>query len=471
MITYQDFLEAGTSDDEKMAFCLNAINSHKLTDLYKTAVLADEYDKKQNRTIVEYQKLLYTVSGTAVPDNFSANYKIRKAFFPFFTTQQTQYLLGNGVNWQEENTEERLGTKGKEFDTQLQKIARIALVGGVAFGFFNLDHIEAFSILEFAPIFDEENGALRAGVRFWQLDKNKPLRATLYEEDGYTDYIWRKGKGEIRNAKRTYKQIIRSTEAGGDEILDGENYPSFPIVPMWGNPHHQSELVGLREAIDCYDLIKSGFANTVDEASMIYWTINNAGGMDDVDLVAFVKHMQTVHAAVVDDNGAHAESHSVEAPWQSREMLLDRLRKDLYDDYMALDVKDLASGAVTATQIRAAYEPMNYKADQFEYCVIEFINGILALVGIEDEPTFTRSMIVNTQEEIQTVLQAAVVLDREYVTKKILDLLGDGDQADEVLNRIMQEDMERYGYGSGAQGDGQETGSSGEEDQGGVQQS
>lgn len=468
MITYQDFLEVGQEERDRMEFCLRVISSHKRSELYQTALLADEYYRKKNRTIVNFQKLLYTISGVAVPDNFSANYKIRKAFFPYFVTQQTQYLLGNGVTWNEQATSDRLGTKNKEFDTQLQDAAKKALVGGVSFGLFNMDHIDVFSVLEFAPLFDEENGALRAGVRFWQLDYGKPLRATLYEEDGYTDYIWKNGEGEIRNPKRKYKQIVLTTIAGGDEIFDGENYGSFPVVPLWANTKHQSEFIGLQEGIDCYDLIKSGFANTVDEASMIYWTINNAGGMDDVDLASFVNHMRTVKAAVVEDSGARAESHAIEAPYQSRETLLNLLREDLYEDYMALDIRKLA-GAATATEIRAAYEPMNIKADDFEYCVIEFINGILSLAGLPDEePSFTRSMIVNIQEEIQTLTQAGEYLDSEYVTRRILQLLGDGDQADEVLNRMAQEDMERYGYGSGTQGDGQETGSSGEENPEGI---
>ena len=468
MITYQDFLEVGQEERDRMEFCLRVISSHKRSELYQTALLADEYYRKKNRTIVNFQKLLYTISGVAVPDNFSANYKIRKAFFPYFVTQQTQYLLGNGVTWNEQATSDRLGTKNKEFDTQLQDAAKKALVGGVSFGLFNMDHIDVFSVLEFAPLFDEENGALRAGVRFWQLDYGKPLRATLYEEDGYTDYIWKNGEGEIRNPKRKYKQIVLTTIAGGDEIFDGENYGSFPVVPLWANTKHQSEFIGLQEGIDCYDLIKSGFANTVDEASMIYWTINNAGGMDDVDLASFVNHMRTVKAAVVEDSGARAESHAIEAPYQSRETLLNLLREDLYEDYMALDIRKLA-GAATATEIRAAYEPMNIKADDFEYCVIEFINGILSLAGLPDEePSFTRSMIVNIQEEIQTLTQAGEYLDSEYVTRRILQLLGDGDQADEVLNRMAQEDMERYGYGSGTQGDGQETGSSGKENPEGI---
>ena len=44
-------------------------------------------------------------------------------------------------------------------------------------------------LFEFAALQDEETSAIRAGVRFWQLADNKPLRATLYEEDGYTEYV------------------------------------------------------------------------------------------------------------------------------------------------------------------------------------------------------------------------------------------------------------------------------------------
>lgn len=443
MITYQDFLNAGEEDTKRMTFCVDAVNNHKRSDIYETAILANEYYRKQNRTIMQFQKLLYTVSGQAVPDNYSSNFKLRKTFFNLFVTQQNQYLLGNGVSWENDTTEDALSNDRYEFDTQLQEAGRLALLGGVSFGFFNYDHVDVFSITEFVPLYDEENGSLRAGIRFWQLDNNKPMRITLYEEDGYTDYVYNEGKGEVLHPKRTYKQVVKYTPAGGEEIFDGENYPSFPIVPFWGNPEHQSELVGLQEKIDCYDLIESGFANTVDEASLIYWTINNAGGMDDIDLAEFVKRIRTVHAAVVSDDGATAESHAIESPYESRERLLDRLRKDLFEDYMALDTKEIAASAATATQIRAAYDPVDDKADKYEFCVLQFINGILSLAGIEDNPTFTRSKIVNTQEDIMTVLSAAEYLDEEYITRKILDILGDGDLADSVLERMQMSDYGR----------------------------
>ena len=234
---------------------------------------------------------------------------------------------------------------------------------------------------------------------------------------------------------------MRESERDGVEIYAGENYPTFPIVPLWGNPQKQSEIVGIREQIDCYDLIKSGYANNVDEGSLINWTLQNAGGMDDHDLASFIQKMKTLHASTLDE-GVTAESHNLEAPYQSREALLEKLRSDLYDDAMALDTKNIANGATTATQIKAAYEPLNSKTDQYEYCIREFIDNLLKVAGIEDEPTFTRSIIVNNQEEMQLVIQGAQFLTPEYVIEKILNLLGDGDRAKDMIDELHANELE-----------------------------
>jgi hypothetical protein len=69
--------------------------------------------------------------------------------------------------------------------------------------------------------------------------------------------------------------------------------------------------------------------------------------------------------------------------------------------------------------------------------------AILELAGIDDEPTFTRSMIVNQAEEIQTILQAAQYLDSEYVTEKILTILGDKDRYEDMLKKMDAEEIEQ----------------------------
>ena len=452
MLTYQDLLKIPEDDaNARMNFVRNVISQHKSSDAYKMAIIGRQYNAKRNTSIMDYQKKLRKLDGREVVDRWSPNHKTTRNFFAYFTTQQNQYLLGNGVTWTEDDTEDKLSTKKYKFDTQLQKAGKTALVEGTAFGFYNLDHVEVFGLREYAPLYDEENGALRAGVRFWQVDTNKPLRATFYEEDGYTEYIFNERQdvnktdetGRILKDKTPYKLKVRATKADGTEIYDGENYPSFPIIPLYANEEKQSELVGIREQIDAYDLIKNGFLNDLDTAQ-IYWILKGAGGMDDTDLVKFLERIHTTKMASLDDDQS-AEAVTVDIPYAAREQLLNRLEADLYKDYMALNIDEIKGGAVTATQIEAAYEPLNSKADSYEYQVIQFINGILEVAGIDDEPSFTRSKLVNVNESVGTVLQASEALDSEYVTEKILNLLGDGDMVEEVLERMEADELEMGG--------------------------
>lgn len=444
MKTYQDLIEAAKVG-KLPEFIIAAINDHKAGEDYRTAVDAEEYAKQRNVTITRYRKLLYDLQGNAVPDNWTANHKCASNFFNRFVTQQASYLLGNGATFEDTAVKDKLG---KGFDASLRKAGKSALIQGVCFGFYNLDRVQIFKLTEFVPLYDEENGSLRAGIRFWQIDDTKPLRATLYEEDGYTDFIKPKGESKLqeRTEKRAYKQKVVYTAADGEEIFDGENYPAFPIVPLWANDAHQSELVGLRENIDCYDLIKSGFANDLDDASMIYWTLENAGGMTDLDLAKFIERMKTIRAAVVDgDDGAKATAHTLDVPYQSRETYLKLLRDDMYDDAMALNTAQISAGNITATQIESAYEPLNAKTDEFEMHVLEFIEGILAVAGIEDQTvTFTRSQIVNREEEITILTAAGDYLDDEYITQKVLTILGDGDKFEEIQTRKIGNEVNRF---------------------------
>lgn len=452
MKTYNDLLEC-VSEKERMNFILSAIADHKASEAYKTAMIAIEYANQRNTTITKYRKFLYDIAGNAVPDNYTANHKCASNFFSRFVTQEASYLLGNGATFEKDSTKKKLDA---DFDTKLYKIGKSALIQGEAFGFYNMGHLDVFELIEFVPLLDEEDGALKAGIRFWQIAPSKPLRAVLYEIDGYTEYICRKEKEmEIYIPKRVYRQNVKKSKVDGERIYDGENYPSFPIVPLWGNLKHLSELVGQRENIDAYDLIKSGFANDLDDASMIYWTLENCGGMDDIDLAKFIDKMRRVKAAVIDGGeGAKATAHTMDVPYESRETYLKRLRDDLYEDAMALNTSQISAGNITATQILAAYEPLDQKCDEFEYCVLDFIAGILLAAGLDaDVPTFKRSRIVNRQEETEIVLSAAEYLDEETVLRKLPFLTPD--EIDDILARKDAESAARF---AGVTPDGKEDG-------------
>ena len=441
ILTYNDLLEIGENERDRMEFVLSAIREHKASKDYAIAADAELYYKHQNPTIMRFQKFVHNQFGQKVPDIWSANNKIASNWYNYFTTQAVSYLLGNGVTFKTEANKKKLG---KDFDKRVQDCATAAKNGGIGFGFWNYDHLEVFKLTEFVPLYDEDDGGLKAGIRFWQIDDQKPLRATLYELDGYTDYIKRKDKDvTVLHDKRAYKQIVRKSEVEGETILDGENYPGFPIVPLW-NVNRQSDLVGNQGTLDGYDLTISGLLNNLDDGEFIYWILKNCGGMNELDDAKFIEQLKLTHVAHADgDDGASVEAHNVTVEFEATAEALDRLEKRLFKDFMALKVEDIGAGA-TNDQIQAAYEPINQKTDQFEYCVTEFINGILVLAGIEDDPTYTRSQMSNHSELLDMVLQSAEYLDDEYVTTKILTLLGDADKAKEVLKRKDAEAADRY---------------------------
>lgn len=444
MKTFQNLAALNDNEGRRMKFVFEAIEEHKGSTAYKMASIAEKYYAKKNVTIMAFQKLLYNMHGQAVPDLWSANYKLRTHFFRRFVTQQVQYVLSNGVTFQDKGTKEKLGRK---FDTQLQRAAKKAMVDSVSFLFWNLDHVEVFCFADtpsdpgFVPLYDADTGALRAGVRYWQPDENT-IRATLYEESGYTDYIKVKDKASLHEEKQSYKKTTIATKADGVSAELAENYSRFPIVPLYANDLHESELEGHRESIDCYDYIKSGLANDIDDTAGFYWVLENSGGMDDVDLAKFIERMRTVRGAALEEDGTKATAHTLEIPTEAREKMLDILRKDLYDDFQIVNVSELSASAKTATEIQAAYQPMDDKCGDFEYMLIDAIHDILSLAGIDDEPSFHYNRIVNQTEETNMIISAAAYLTEDMVVKKLPFLTPE--EAEDVINDKGNGAMNRY---------------------------
>lgn len=448
-----------------MDFIRAAVNEHKSSDLYKTAVDAELYYDGENPTITKYEKIIYDMHGRAHVDMFTANHKIKSSFFTRNVDQQTGYLLGNGVTFNYSDTKDKLGTQDIPFDQQVSYAAEYAQIGGVAFGFWNLDHVDVFEITEFVPLYDEENGALMSGIRFWQVADDKPFRATLYEPDGYTDYIQRRGKDmeQILPGKRKYREFVSRSEVDGTRIYGGENYPGFPIVPLQNNKKCRSSIRGKRNTLDAYDLANSNMVNNVSEGNLIYWVLSNCGGMDDLDDARFLDRLRTTHVVHAEnDDNATVTPHTVEAPIDGTIASAESLKTQLFEDFQMFNAAAVAAGDQTATAIWATYEPLDLKTNKFERQVTKFINGILKIAGIDDKPSYTRDKIINKMEETQVILTGAEYMTTEYITKKLLTIWGDADMVEDILKEKAAEDLERFD-GNNPQDGGNEA-EEGEED-------
>lgn len=442
LLTFQDF-QTAVEKGKQLTFIRDAIENHRNSDEFKIAEMADEYDAQRNTTINDMVRKIYSLMGKAVEDFTASNNRIASNFFRRLITQRCTYSLGNGLTFDTDGVKEKLGDK---FDTDLFQIAYNALKHRVCFGFWNVDRLHNFPLTEFVPLFDETDGTLRAGIRFWSLDwKQKPVYAVLYEEDGYTKYK-SKGKSglamEELEPKRAYRQTIAHTDAGGDEVIGEENYGSLPIVPLWGNKAHQSVLVGMRAAIDSFDLIQSGFANDMTDCAQVYWIIGNALGMEDADVQKFMDRLRLAHVAVADTDNSSVTPYTQEPPYNGREAYLNRIANSIYRDFGAFNPENVAAGAITATQINAAYQPMDEEADAFEYQVIEFVQQILRLNGLDGTPQFKRNRISNQTEQINNVIQEAQYLDDQTILELLPNITPD--MIPEIMARRDAQDSARW---------------------------
>lgn len=431
-----------------MQFVRNVIEDHKGSDLYRDGDISDRYARQENVEAVNREKLYRDIAGRLVKNNWTPCHRMRSKLFGILTTQENSFLLGNGLTLDKQKNKDKLG---KDFDTKLLQAGYAALTQTVSYLFWNLDHVEIFKNLEFAPLMDETTSSLRAGVRWWQIAASKPLRATLYEEDGYTEYVWNLDKdgqvnpnGEILQEKRGYQITYKVQPNEEVQITNQQNYPAFPIVPLWSNTQHINQFMGIKPTIDAIDELTNALNDDLTE-TQLYWLIQGADGMDKSDLAQLLQDIRE-QKIINPAEGQNVQPYTVNIPVNERQAEISRLKRQVYEDFQGLDIEEIKGGAVTATQIKAAYEPLNHKADDYEMCVIECLNNLFKLIpGLEDEnPTFSRSLLVNQSEILQMILQAAQYLPEDYVTEKILTLLGDGDKVSDTLKAIEEEKQSQF---------------------------
>lgn len=452
MLTFQDF----ERETDKAKFVQGAIMEHKNSDKYKMAVLADKYDAQQNETIYNVARTIFSIDGVQVEDFTASNSKIASNFFNRLNTQRCMYSLGNGVSfidpWEArkgkpDKTKEALG---KNFDHMMREAGYYALIHGESYMFWNMDRTYMFKVTEFVPLVDENDGSMRAGIRFWQIDSTKPLNAVLYEQDGYTKYSTEDGELKETEPKRAYIMRYQYTDAGDIVAIEEENYPQLPIVRTYGSRLKQSTLIGMREAIDAYDLINSGFANDLQDCAQVYWIVENYGGMEDDDLRQFLDRLKLNHIANIDSTaGGKVTPYNQDVPVTGRKTFLDDIRNRIYEDFGALDVHTIAASA-TNDHIDAAYQPMDENAADFEHWVGDAISNLLSLQGIDDTPMFHRDRISNQMQQVQMLMLEAPYLDDATLIRKLPNVTPDEYQA--IMENRDVEAMSRMGVSEGEEG-------------------
>ena len=163
--------------------------------------------------------------------------------------------------------------------------------------------------------------------------------------------------------------------------------------------------------------------------------------MTQKDLQKFRDRLLIDHVALADTDNSAVTPYTQDIPYQARTEFLNQIRQQIYEDFGGLNVSDFSSGTKTATEIQAAYQPVDDRADDFEYQIIQTVQQILRLIGIEDTPIFKRNRITNQLEQVQLVMLEAEYLDDETLLNKLPNITPD--EVKDILKRRDEQDAER----------------------------
>jgi hypothetical protein len=180
--------------------------------------------------------------------------------------------------------------------------------------------------------------------------------------------------------------------------------------------------------------------------------------MSEADQAKFRRRLKLQHV-VTSGEDQTITPYTQEIPSNARKTFTDDIRAQIYEDFGGLDVHTIAAGA-TNDHIDAAYQPMDEEADDFELQIIDFIQSILELLGIEDTPVFKRNRISNQAEQTQMVLSSSDYLDTETVLQKLPFI-----STDEISGILARKDLENESRFGEEDLEGEEEGS-GEEEEG-----
>lgn len=381
------------------------------------------------------------MAGMAHRDLVSPNHKLRNGYYPAIINQTVSHLLANGVGFSNPEIKNKLGIN---FDGILRKIAVDTKNSGVSYGFYNGRKLIHFPFMEFKAIPDDRTGVITAGVRFTQIDDTKPLVATLYETDGYTEYTRSENEFEITQPKKSYIVNNVSNSAEGVYSVHEGNFSQLPIYPLY-NVGHQSEIIGVREILSAIDIVNSQLVNNVSQGELVYWILRNYGGMDDTDDANFIINLLKSHIIHIDGDG-DASPHQIEVPFEANETSAVRLKRLLFESMGAVDTETLRSGNLTATAINASFHDMRLNSANMEYEVIEFIQGILRIAGLPEDValSFTYFETVNETEAIQNVISSAPYIGDETAARKICEILGISDDFENIQKQKIAESLESF---------------------------
>ena len=379
----------------------------------------EDYYRQKNTAIMDRIKLVPTETGGFVADPYKANHKLPSGYLRVLIDQKVSYSLNDRMTSDGEYVASVLGDSWKK---DIQRVGRDASMKGFGVWQFWIDNGKVkrkrIPPEQIIPVYNSEDELVQVVRQYSKNNNGKQIDiAEVWDSETVTRFECETGKDWIVAGFPEQHIVTRTSYGSKTSEETGVSWGVVPFAIFKNNEYLDTDLSYIKNFIDSYDLVNSDFVNNLDDFQDSWWVLRNYDGQNLSEFFDMVKKYKAVK--VSDDGEARRET--AEVPHEAKTVFLDRIKGDIYEYGMGVDVTGLAKngGQMTTVEIRSKYGNLDLKADKFEFEAEEFINTALSFYNNSVvngsgnvqkdsvEITFDRSVLIN-EIELSTLANQSV---------------------------------------------------------------
>lgn len=221
-----------------------------------------------------------------------------------------------------------------------------------------------------------------------------------------------------------------------------------PFIPFFNNAEGGNDLDDIKELIDAYDKVYSGYLNDIEDIQEVIFILSGYEGESLAEFLHKLKKYKTIKIDGDDAGKGGLSTLTIDIPVEAREKMLTMTRKAIFEQGMGIDPDPQNFGNSSGVALSYLYSLLELKAGLME---TEFRSGFSRLVRaicrhLKAEPdkicqTWARTAVRNDSERATIAGQSVGVISNRTIVANHPWV----DDPEKELERIRQEKEEEAG--------------------------
>lgn len=229
------------------------------------------------------------------------------------------------------------------------------------------------------------------------------------------------------------------------------DWGEVPFISFFNNESCTSDLDMVKELIDCYDKVFSGFLNDLEDIQEVIYVLSGYGGQDLKEFVHDLRESKAIKLDVGDEGGKPGvETLTINIPVEAREKMLTMTRKAIFEQGQGIDPDPQNFGDSSGVALKFLYSLLELKGSLME---TEFRLGFGRLVRLickhlgiacdKVNQTWTRTSVSNDAELADIAAKSAGVISQRTILRRH-PWVDDPEEEQKQIEKEQEAQEERY---------------------------